>query len=322
MTPRSPLLVAGLGAFLAFKPLRADEQVKPAVDVSQTLSDLATRAPVDAKPDVIAQAWTELTALIQAEKLTSADHYLLASQSLANDLGQYHPSRLRYELALTAAAKGSEAADRSLAANWDSLLTRLGRPMRTDQYNFAVTHPEFADLELAPTCIRHVLTDPAKARAAAGQADNAEVKALVDADQADRKTNWATLTEEERAANVARDRERNRRMREILQGDALHTANDFTNASLVMQHSPKVSGIQLAHELAVCSLLLGDRGMGRWLVAASYDRFLVQLGHPQRFGTQFGATGLVRVDEEGICDDQRAAFGCRPLVTSRALRPL
>src|SRR5207248_3325419 len=156
------------------------------------------------------------------------------------------------------------------------------------------------------------LRDPEKARVAAKSAQrNAEVKKIVDADQADRR-NWDKLTAEEMKATGERDSARNLRTREIIKVGELHTASDFANAALVMQHSASFAGFQTAHELAVCSMLLGDRGTGRWLVAATYDRMLGSIGHDQRFGTQYAATAgtnpLVKVDPAGIADGERKAL--------------
>jgi hypothetical protein len=162
-----------------------------------------------------------------------------------------------------------------------------------------------------------VLRDLEKARGVAKSVPrNADLKNIVDADQADRR-NWNQLTPAEMKATGERDTARNRRTREIIQAGELHTASDFANAALVMQHSAGFSGFQTAHELAVCSMLLGDRGTGRWLIAATYDRMLGSIGHDQRFGTQYrgmgGTTTLVRVDTAGICDAERKALGCPTL---------
>src|SRR6185436_1921947 len=120
-----------------------------------------------------------------------------------------------------------------------------------------------------------------------------------------------------------RDNARNLRTREIIAAGELRTAADFSAASLVMQHSSHFSGYQIAHELAVCSMLLGDRGRGRWLIAATYDRMLGSIGHDQRFGTQYhgygsgGASVLGLVDTAGLCDAERKALGCPTLEESK-----
>jgi len=145
-----------------------------------------------------------------------------------------------------------------------------------------------------------------------------EILTIKEADQAVRQTDWSTLTEEQRKAIMDGDRQRNARIREIVATGDVRTANDFARASLVMQHSARFAGYQLAHELAVCSLLLGDRQSGRWLVAATYDRMFGSVGLDQRFGTQYGPGGLMHVDEAGICDAQRKALGCPTLAEARA----
>jgi hypothetical protein len=120
-----------------------------------------------------------------------------------------------------------------------------------------------------------------------------------------------------KACTIAMSRAISARARSSSRGE-LRTAADFANASLVMQHSARFSGYQTAHELAVCAMLLGDRGTGRWLIAATYDRMLGSVGHEQRFGTQYsGGPGqpatMQPVDTAGICDAQRTALGCPTL---------
>jgi hypothetical protein len=139
------------------------------------------------------------------------------------------------------------------------------------------------------------------------------------------RKDWSKLSAADLKAVGSNDRQRNVRIREIVKEGGLQTARDFANASLVMQHSSAFAGYELAHELAVCSMLLGDRGMGRWLVAATYDRMLNSVGHDQRFGTQGALTikpqakpELRETDEAGICDAERIALGCPTLAAKRA----
>ena len=120
-------------------------------------------------------------------------------------------------------------------------------------------------------------------------------------------------------AMMAADAARNGRIQAIVAHGDLHTANDFSRASLVMQHSSKFSGYELAHELAVASLILGDRKLGRWLVAATYDRMLLSAGLDQRFATQSADYGLRDVDEAGLCESERRALGCKTLAQMRQL---
>ena len=117
---------------------------------------------------------------------------------------------------------------------------------------------------------------------------------------------------------VQNDQARLKSVEALVAKGRLGTRSDYASASLVMQHSQGFAGYRLAHELAVCRLILGDRDLGRWLVAATYDRMLNSVGHDQRFGTQYLAIGHRRTDEAGINDRQRKAFGRPTLAEARA----
>ncbi len=264
------------------------------------------------------QQTNQAMALIESNTLKTADEFFRVSKFVSASDNRFRAARVRYELLLAAAALGHAEAEHEVASAWDDLLAALGRPFRTDFTGFAQKHAESYELEAAPGCVQAVLREPEKARVAAKSAQrNAELKNIVDADQADRRRDWNKLTPVELKAVGERDDTRNLRTREIIKADELHTASDFANAALVMQHSARFSGYQTAHELAVCSMLLGDRGTGRWLIAATYDRMLGSIGHDQRFGTQYSGmantTTLVRVDSAGICDAERKALGCPTL---------
>jgi hypothetical protein len=55
---------------------------------------------------------------------------------------------------------------------------------------------------------------------------------------------------------------------------------------MVMQHGDQADEYLLAHILATASLKLG-REKSAWLAAASLDRYLMKIGQPQLFGSQF-----------------------------------
>ena len=329
MTPRYPTLaLLGLaGACALLSPIAgySDATPTPAVEPSpaaKALDVLEAQAPKEWKdPLAIAASHGRVIALIEGNTLATGEDYRRAAMMLQFHLGEYRIVRLQYELMLTATAKGDEVAERALAMAWDQLMGQIGRPRRFDFGGWAQKNPDYAEYEAAPACIQAVWRDPAAARARlAGVVDNAELIAIRDADQADRQGNWSNRTDEERQATMARDKARNARTREIVAAGDLHTANDFARAALVLQHSARFDGFRLAHELAVASTLLGDRKSGRWLAAASYDRILRSVGLDQRFGTQMGPDGPIRVDESGICDNQRVALGCPTLAQARTRR--
>lgn len=263
-------------------------------------------------------------ALIESNTLNKGEQFFDVSNLVYISDNAFRGDRVRYELLLSAAALGHTEAEKTIARTWDQLLKAIGRPLRTDFGGLQQQNPDFYTVDPAPACVQAVLRDPAAAREAGKTSEsNVELTTIVNTDQADRQA-WNKHTPEEKREVAARDRARNRRTQEIIAAGELHTAQDFAHAALVMQHSANFSGYQTAHELAVCSLLLGDRGSGRWLVAATYDRMLGSVGHDQRFGTQYrgmnGMTELATVDPAGICDAERKALGCPTLEEAKDRR--
>lgn len=88
------------------------------------------------------------------------------------------------------------------------------------------------------------------------------------------------------------DRVRRRRVLHLLKGRQLLRRADELRAAMILQHGETIGDFAVAHLLAL------DAHMNRvkkvrfvpdalWLAAAAQDRFLVNIGRPQRFGTQF-----------------------------------
>jgi hypothetical protein len=113
---------------------------------------------------------------------------------------------------------------------------------------------------------------------------SAEIRALRDADQADRK--FTSLpSPDELKGMVERDKERRAKVRELLNEDKLVTPEDFDNAALIFQHGETTDDYLTAHELSIIAVM---QGRFNSLPALSEDRFLDKIGRKQRFGTQFG----------------------------------
>jgi hypothetical protein len=157
------------------------------------------------------------------------------------------------------------------------------------------------------------------ARAAKTPADNAELRRLMAEDQADRQpktVDWAVV--------LPRDRARLARVKELYQTDVLRTAADYYHAALVLQHGEAPEDFLLAHELCVAAMVLGknDRASSS-LAAAAEDRFLMNIGRPQRFGTQFRSegTGPMRLHAvgEGVSDELRRVMGVPPIADARRI---
>ena len=68
----------------------------------------------------------------------------------------------------------------------------------------------------------------------------------------------------------------------------LYTGADNYYAAMILQHGEKPEDYLLAHELCIVAISKRE-AKAKWLAAATEDRFLMMIGHPQRFATQFRA---------------------------------
>ena len=119
-----------------------------------------------------------------------------------------------------------------------------------------------------------------------------EMKALFLADQFDRGNNPYAKPGDPQPPSLPdaqirkNDDARDLRVQAMISEGVLQTGIDFYRAALVFQHSGKPEGTLLAHLLAVTALSKGEPS-ALWLSAATLDRYLIQTGKPQVFGTQF-----------------------------------
>lgn len=108
----------------------------------------------------------------------------------------------------------------------------------------------------------------------------------------------------------ARDLKRRERVLEIVAANELHTAEDYYHAAWIMNHGDTPDDARHAHQLALHSSELGYRP-ARWLAAASYDRWQMYQGKPQKYGTNYVYDGrqdrLWEVDPN-TTDEERAAW--------------
>ena len=151
--------------------------------------------------------------------------------------------------------------------------------------------------------------------------DNEELSRLHDQDQADRtppdgrSIDWAVV--------APRDKARLKRVKEMYVHNLLQTADDYYHAALVLQHGDTADDPLLAHEFCVIAISKGKNDReAKWLAAASEDRFLMNIGRPQRFGTQYRSDegGPMRVYEvgPGVTDETRRAMGVPSLAEAKA----
>lgn len=149
--------------------------------------------------------------------------------------------------------------------------------------------------------------------------DNDELKRLMVEDQADRQAksiDWKLV--------LPRDQARLARVKSLYAGGSIQTASDYYNAALVLQHAEAPHDLLLAHEFCVAAMMLGKNDpAASSLAAAAEDRFLMNIGRPQRFGTQFRSDGsgpmrLYTVGD-GVSDDLRRVMGVPPLSQAKAM---
>jgi len=157
------------------------------------------------------------------------------------------------------------------------------------------------------------------AQSSSAPRDNPELTRLMDEDQADRMPpagkpiDWTVVS--------PRDEARLKRVKELYLQNQVQTGNDYSNAALILQHSNTPEDYLLAHELCVVAISK-QRGVES-LAAASEDRFLMSIGRPQRFGTQYKSDGpnqpyrLYKIDS-GVTDQLRRTMNVPSLAEAKA----
>lgn len=162
----------------------------------------------------------------------------------------------------------------------------------------------------------------AVAPAAAALSPSEELALLFAEDQADRRPgegkqiDWSVVD--------PRDKARQARVKELYGAGRLQTGEDHYHAAMVLQHSEIPEDFLLAHHFSVVAIGKGHE-KAKWLAAASLDRFLMKIGRPQQFATQYNKENptdpkdpwrLYNVGPE-VNDALRAAFNVPPLAVAR-----
>lgn len=140
-------------------------------------------------------------------------------------------------------------------------------------------------------------------------------------DQADRapaekegkRVDWSVVAK--------RDEARLARVKELYAANRLRTGADYYHAAMVLQHAQVAEDFLLAHELCVVAIGKGEE-RAKWLAAASQDRYLMNIGRPQRFGTQYRSNGpgtdwYLYETDTGVTDELRKAYNVPPLDKAR-----
>lgn len=182
------------------------------------------------------------------------------------------------------------------------------------------TDPDFDSLRQDPRW--KTFADQVKARDAAAHKGpaNPELERLYTEDQADRaaemgKIDWSVVGK--------RDEERRKRVLEIIAQGGAKEAADYVHAAMVLQHGHAPEDFDHANQWCLKALELDpDYPGARWLAAASKDRYLMNLGKPQLYGTQSrkdqtGPWYVWQVDPS-ITDEERAKWDVPPLARAKA----
>jgi hypothetical protein len=146
-----------------------------------------------------------------------------------------------------------------------------------------------------------------------------ELARLYEEDQGDRRPPGGTPIDW--SVVGPRDRRREARVKELYEAGSLHTGKDFYRAAMVLQHATRPEDFLLAHEFCLVALARGNPE-ARWLAAATEDRFLMNIGRPQRFGTQYRSAGpdrpvrLYQVDP-GVNDALRRELAVPSIAEAR-----
>jgi hypothetical protein len=118
---------------------------------------------------------------------------------------------------------------------------------------------------------------------------NSELRDLFRAD-GDERTNHPAYGTPEYWSLRGRDAERRKRLACIVESGGLQEPEDYYHAAWILNHGESIEEIWQAHVLAKQASELGLR-RARWLTAATFDRWLMYQGRPQKYGTQIVPDG-------------------------------
>ncbi len=147
--------------------------------------------------------------------------------------------------------------------------------------------------------------------------DNVELIELTDADQNERKN-----SELDPKLIYVKDSLRREKVIVLESEKKLKTSNDVYNAALIFQHGRDSTDYLKALNFIKKSIEL-DSTRNKWLFAAITDRYLLSIGKPQIYGTQYQKHGIDKpwrlgeIDTTKVSDDERIEFGVETLEQQR-----
>lgn len=116
------------------------------------------------------------------------------------------------------------------------------------------------------------------------ETDNLQLEEIYGNDQSDRQK----VYDSPQAVNELKQRDAMRKAMtlDMMSRGEVNTVLDLYRAAVILLHGSEPKDYLTAHRLAVLSAVNGHRP-ARWLAASSLDRYLMSIGQPQVYGTQF-----------------------------------
>ena len=115
---------------------------------------------------------------------------------------------------------------------------------------------------------------------------------------------------------------REKRVYQLLKSNQVLTASDYENAALIFQHGVDSVAYKMAIKMMEKAVEL-NTNTNKWLLAAATDRYLVSVGKPQIYGTQYykdsreGPFKMNDLDTTKITDEERKKFNVPTLAEQK-----
>lgn len=146
--------------------------------------------------------------------------------------------------------------------------------------------------------------------------DNIQLKEIYKQDQNERKSDNIDFGD-----LYVKDSLRRIRVQQLLDEGKVITGKDYARAAMVYQHGKDSTDFGKAVKFMKIAIEK-DSTISKWLYAAATDRYLLSIGKPQIYGTQYGKIGdgpwkLDPIDTTKITDAERIKLGVRTLDQQR-----
>lgn len=225
----------------------------------------------------------------------------------------HHDLRNAYNAACVAVRAG----ERAEALTW---LTRAIEGGWCDGAH-AAKDPDLAPLRAgAEAATLDALLRRAESNRGSAECNDSELNAIQIADQEDRSEGPNPTGAQKNFESVReRDAARRARVAGLVREGRVHTKADWFAAAIVYQHGASLDDFERARTYAYESAKLGNRD-GFWLTAAAWDRWLLNAGYPQRFGTQYTCKPkcVLKPYDPSVTDDERTRWNCPTLAEAEA----